>query len=321
MEWKNVTRTKKAGATLVRILAALLLLSIGNVLAAGQPDAGKSATDNKYESWILLDPDQGLPRQLEEAKRVKVAADAGDALAQYLLGTLYRLGKSHPARVFERDDDNAEKYLSNAAINGEVFAMAGMAELELRRKRLPQARLWAQVFARYEAVYVEALGGNPDSRQAYAAFLIGRIDPRPGRAEATDKQLRQDFFVFQQDYDTQIRAAFAKLKHPLQSANNKDQEELRRFGSLQMDLLMPRMWEHSMDSPGDAIFLGGVNAKGRIEKLLVIDSLPDQVFAAGLDSSVRSGRFNTAKVDAPLRWARMPARYDDQSVELKKSGK
>ena len=318
-----MTRTKKAGATLVRILAALLLLSIGNVLAAGQPDAGKSATDNKFESRILLDPDQGLPRQLEEAKRVKVAADAGDALAQYLLGTLYRLGKSHPARVFERDDDKAEKYLSNAAINGEVFAMAGMAELELRRKRLPQARLWAQAFARYEAVYVAAIGGNPNPNrhQAYAAFLIGRIDPLPGRAEATEKQLREDFFVFLQNYDTQIRAALAALKHPVQSANNKPQEELHRLGSLQMDVPMPRMLEQGMDSPGDAIFFLGVNAKGRIEKLLVIDSLPDQVFAAGLARSVRRSRFNTAKVDTPLRWAQIQMMYDDQTVELKKSGK
>ena len=318
-----MTRTKKAGATLVRILAALLLLSIGNVLAAGQPDAGKSATDNKFESRILLDPDQGLPRQLEEAKRVKVAADAGDALAQYLLGTLYRLGKSHPARVFERDDDNAAKYLSNAAINGEVFAMAGMAELELRRKRLPQARLWAQVFARYEAVYVAAIGGNPNPNrhQAYAAFLIGRIDPQRVRAEATDKQLREDFSVFLQNYDTQIRAALAALKHPVQSANNKPQEELHRLGSLQMDVPMPRMLEQGMDSPGDAIFFLGVNAKGRIEKLLVIDSLPDQVFAAGLARSVRRSRFNTAKVDTPLRWAQIQMMYDDQTVELKKSGK
>ena len=319
-----MTRTKKAGATLVRILAALLLLCIGNVLAAGQPDAGESVTDNKYESRFLLDPDQGLPRQLEEAKRVKVAADAGDALAQYLLGTLYRLGKSHPARVFERDDDIAAKYLSNAAINGEVFAMAGMAELELRRKRLPQARLWAQVFARYEAVYVAAIGGNPNPNrhQAYAAFLIGRIDPLPGRADATEKQLREDFFVFLQNYDTQIRAALVALKHPVQSANDKAQEELRWSGTFQMDLPMPIMREHGIDSPGEAIYLGGVNAKGRIEKLLVIDSLPDQIVAGGLAASLaRRSHFNTAKVDTPLRWARIPMSYDDQTVELKKSGK
>ena len=154
---------------LATTIAALLCLSVAYAHAASVPVAQKVENKEDYDSWILLDAAQGPERQLVEAGRVRAVAETGDAYAQYLLGTLYRLGKSHPAKLFERDDEKAGKYLSNAAVNGQVLAMAGMAELELRRKQPMKAMIWAQAFARYEPVYQASLNAPHPCRPQRAS--------------------------------------------------------------------------------------------------------------------------------------------------------
>jgi hypothetical protein len=168
-------------------IALLLLSSIGHAQAATAQGGEQAGTRQDYDSRILLDVQQGPERQLEESGKVAAVAETGDAYAQYLLGTLYRLGKKHPAALFERDDDKAAQYLSNAAVNGQVFAMAGMAELELRRKQPLKAMVWAQAFAKYQAIYQEISNDKGGSHQAYAAFLIQRSFEELGSGDAVQK--------------------------------------------------------------------------------------------------------------------------------------
>ena len=304
---------------LTTTIAALLCLSVAHAHAASVPDAQKIENKEDYDSRILLDANQGPERQLVEAGRVRAVAETGDPYAQYLLGTLYRLGKSHPAKLFERDDDKAGKYLSNAAVNGRVFAMAGMAELELRRKQPMKAMVWTQAFAHYELVHGEIFNDKLPDHQAYAAFLLKRSFDALGHSDAVQNQIEQLFTDFMQQHDARIRAALTETRDS-QKAIKQDQSALHRIHGGRMEISMPNSREQQMHSPGVAVFLAGVDAKGRVEKLLVIDSLPDQTFATGLNGSVRSMRFNTADKPGQLRWVTIPMSYDDQSVQLKNPG-
>ena len=83
----NVIGTR-ALALQAMLVAALLFLSPGHAQAASVADAQKIDSGEAYDSRILLDPAQGSERQLAEAARVGKVAEAGDASAQYLLGTL-----------------------------------------------------------------------------------------------------------------------------------------------------------------------------------------------------------------------------------------
>lgn len=301
---------------LAMTIAALLCLSVAPAHAASVPDAQKIENKEDYDSRILLDANQGPERQLVEAGRVRAVAETGDPYAQYLLGTLYRLGKSHPAKLFERDDDKAGKYLSNAAVNGQVLAMAGMAELEWRRKQPMKAMVWAQAFARYEPVYQAGLNDHHPGHQAYAAYLIQRSFDALGHGDAVQKQIGQYSLDFQQQYDTKLRAAISASREKQKHSIKGDGDDLQQILPGKIDPAMSSLSEQRLRSSGYAIFLVGVNAKGRVEKLMAVDSLPDEIYAAGLEGVLRRTHFSTAKKTTGLRWAQVPVSYDDQSVEL-----
>lgn len=319
----NVFRARTV-ALLATAIALLLFQDVGYAQAGsaaqGQKIEKKSGYESRYLLDILLDANQRSERQLAEAGKVEALAEAGDAYAQYLLGTLYRLGKSHPSKLFERDDGKAEKYLGNASVNGQVLAMAGMAELELRRKQPMKAMVWAQAFAGYQSVHDEIFG-DKNPRQAYAAFLLQRSFEGVGHSDAVRQQIGQYFQDFQESHDATIRAAIAREHEKQQSLEKGDGTGLAQLYSGRIDLDTPDPREQRMHSPGYALFLVGINPKGRIEKLLVVDALPDQVFAAGLEGVMRRSHFNTAKKDSDMRWAYVPVNYDDQSVKLKKPDK
>ena len=314
----NVLRARTV-ALLTMVIALLLFQDVGHAQAASAAQGQTIEKKSAYEGSILLDANQGSERQLAEAGKVGVLAEAGDAYAQYLLGTFYRLGKNHPSKLFERDDDKAEKYLSNAAVNGQVLAMAGMAELELRRKQPMKAMIWAQAFARYEPVYNEIFGAQ-HLTQAYAAFLIQRSFEGVGPSDAVQQQIGKYFQDFQQRHDAAIRAAIAREHEKQQTLKKGDGTDLAQLSSGGIDPNLTNLRERRMNSPGYAVFLVGINPKGRVEKLLVVDTLPDQVFAAGLEGVLRRSHFNTAKKDTALRWAYVPLSYDDESVRLKTPG-
>lgn len=310
----------KVHPVLATTIAVLLFLSAGYAQSANTPDGQKIENKDDYNSSILLDLQQGPERRLDEARKLGVVAETGDPYAQYLLGTLYRLGKKHPSQLFERDDDKAAKYLSNAAVNGQVFAMAGMAEVELRRKQPMGAMIWAQAFAKYEAVYQEISNDKGGSHQAYAAFLIQRSFDELGHSDAVQKQIGRYCLGFEQQYDAKIRAALSDSREKQEHRIKGDGDDLQQIlpGKIDAEMISPS--EQRMRSPGYAIFLVGVNAKGRVEKLMAVDSLPDEIFAAGLEGVVRRSHFGTAKKSTELRWAFVPMSYDDQSVQLKNLG-
>jgi hypothetical protein len=276
---------------------------------AGAPPAPGSGD---YAVRIAIDPAQGEERQLAEARRIAFAADRGDSYAQYVIGSLYRLGKRHPAALYERDDHKAEIYLSNAAAHGQVYAMAGMAELELLRKHPMEAMVWSQVFALYESVLVHASDDQP-SRQAYAAYLIQRADEKLGHDDEVRLKIQSHFLAFQQQHDATIRAAL--LEHGnLQSGTAEPGLEM--LNARDRYLGEPNAIEERMKTPGHAVFLLGVDTQGKVQTELVLDSLPDALFAQGLARNAKRLHFNSAPDGTALRWAILPIAFDNFTLRL-----
>src|SRR5436190_8806726 len=159
----------------------------GTAAADATPEPPADAKERRCHAHVLLDRKLGAQRD-GEVRLAQSDALHGDPLSQYLLGTLYRLGQRHPAALFERDDDKAATFLSNAAIHGQLYAMAAMAELELRPRRPTEAMIWAQAFTLYQK---ESPAGAPDDHQAYAAYLLQRCFEKVGRDEETMHRLEQ----------------------------------------------------------------------------------------------------------------------------------
>ncbi len=136
-------RPRVARRTLL-VLVTLIALGSSTLLAAAA-----ASTGNLPELARFLDA--GVPadqrRSLFEGWRT--AALAGDADAQYVVGTIYRRGDSIEPHVVGRDADQARRFLSTAAGHGRLLAMLKMAELELAEDRPLEAMIWTQIYGAY----------------------------------------------------------------------------------------------------------------------------------------------------------------------------
>ncbi|MFC4728168.1 hypothetical protein [Coralloluteibacterium thermophilus] len=264
--------------------------------------------DGGFRLFVLFDPGADPAARQRELARAEEAAVSGNARAQYALGTLYRLGMRHPARLVERDDEQAERYLSNAAVRGHTGAMAGMAELKLRRREYLDAMVWAQAYVRYEA-YESELRGQERGTQAAAASMIQRAQAGAGRDK--DEVLAY-VLAFLQNHDGRIRAAI--------DAEHARVSDLQYTSSRTRPLFLTntplRASHRRMSQPGMAYYLVEVGRDGHIARLLVVDSLPDERYARQLEAVARGMRFNADPDAGEVRRAIMPLSFDDGSVSI-----
>jgi hypothetical protein len=294
------------------VALALVLALTESAHAGDEAATSTAAPDHLYRAELLLDPAVGIEVQLAQMAQVEREAKAGDARAQYLLGTLYRLGKRHPAALLERDDDKASIYLSNAATSGQVLAIAGMAELELRRQRGMEAMVWAQAFALYQKDEPRDPRVTRPDNQAYAAYLLQRCYDKIGRGDEAQQQLVDAFVAFQANHDAKIRSGLG-----LARIEGITGAPLQLVSAPERPLGTPSATEERMKTPGIALFLLGVDAKGAVQRRLVVDSLPDQVFAEGLTRVADRLRFNPIDGMTELRWGITPIAFDNLKIGIK----
>jgi TPR repeat protein len=127
-----------------RALCICLLFAFGQL--ASHAFANDAADDSRYPMVKLLDAEVPAAERQQTFDYFDKQALAGNSFAQYLIGSLYRIGDRLPGNVVPRDLEAANKYLSTAAAHGHLRAMAKMAELELSRKHYLEAMIWAQLF-------------------------------------------------------------------------------------------------------------------------------------------------------------------------------
>ncbi|MBS7456203.1 hypothetical protein [Coralloluteibacterium stylophorae] len=297
---------------------ALACLGLGLALTSvpapvhAAEECGGDAGERCYDAERLFDPDADPQARAEAFAAARRAADGGDARAQYYVGTLYRLGMDHPAAQVESDPAKARLYLANAAVHGQVPAMAGMAELHLAAGEPLDGMVWTQAFAHYERVDAELREYPASERQPYAASLVARSFAALAATGPVDENHVGGLFAgFIADRDASIRAGILE-----EVARGPLGMEFRSKPTVQ--LRMTRPLELRMGQPGAALYIVGVDREGRIAKALTVDSLPDTDFARGLRRALMRVRFDPDPDAEPLRWAGLPLQFDDQTVSLRR---
>lgn len=152
----------------------------------------------------LLTPETVEQRKKDLLEKTISLADQGNSFAQYIVGTLYRMGDDHPAKVVKRDLDKAELYLSNAAIQGELGAMAGMAQIKLNRGQPGDGLIWAWAFVEFGSKKDDATSSDKLVDQ-YAEYLFSRCMNALGPAgQAKMKEFDQYSQAFYARYGERI---------------------------------------------------------------------------------------------------------------------
>jgi hypothetical protein len=278
-----------------------------------------------FDAEIILDPKISLENKRKEIAILQLSADSGNSQSQYLLGSFYRLGEKHPAKIFMQDIEKAKIYLSNAAIGGNYAAMAGMAELELSNKNYKEAIFWAQIFAHYSET--ERMKNNlRDSNQAYQAYLLQRVMElsKKDKALYTEQMLLADLASFHANYNEKIvdsqsvqRKKADASKFNACKYNNQDEElhdiKMVSGPSINAGQLTSRM----IPSPGYAYYLLVLDPNGKVKRTLIVDSMPDVSYAKALSYVATQIRFNSVK-GSSIRTVYIPLSFDDHSVAIKK---
>lgn len=262
-----------------------------------------------------LNPD-GDPA-LRQASLERLIADSrgGDSASRYQLGNLYRLGRAHPAGLVDRDLAKARPLLSNAALDGHVRAMAGMAEIELARGEPMSAMIWAQAFNYYFERQTAGQGGN----KAYLADLLDRIYERLGRSKEIEREIEEYLASFILTHGSKLDAKHEALRDGKVQAKCRSVNVDWPTNRLADEKVRMRNTRNTRDmhSPGLAVFRLQINPAGEVVHAFVLDSLPDAAAALGLMDTVLRMRFNAVDASAPQRSILVPVSFDDHSVRLR----
>ena len=306
-------------------ITSLFSLSIGAQEAKKvQLDSVETRQDICYDPGILLDPEIPLADKQNDLGNSELSAKSGDENALYLLGSLYRLGEKHPAKIFIQDTEKAKKYLSNAAILGNYAAMAAMAEIELKNESYRDAMLWAQVFAHYSELESKQI--NDVINHAYQAYLLQRIMHFTNKDKKlyNDQIFIDDLSAFHNNYNEKItnsrskeRMAAKDVKYQIcRGKKGYDQSVVTSMisgASIDADSQTMR----KMSSPGYAYYFLIIDPKGRVTRALTVDSMPDATYAKALASVTKKLKFNEIK-GTEIRTVYIPLSFDDFSVAIKK---
>jgi hypothetical protein len=252
--------------------------------------------------YAVLDRDAPMPERKAALQQLHQDAEHGDAFAQLLLGALYFQGPQGARALLPRDPALAEVYLSNAAVHGNVFAMAAMAELELQQHHVLQANVWAQLYVHY--------GVRPDDlkRATYAAILMHRTWPRLPKAE---EQTAVD------DINAFIRAHQASIRAGQHQAIVRQSVKDLADPACRLVSLHPNAHHAALVSgydgvqPGIALYWIGVDARGRARAVEPFLSLPDRRVQRRMRDYAASWRATPApRCGKPLRYALLPVAFN-----------
>lgn len=282
----------------MRFFSALMMLAI--LAGAARAD------DSRYALYRLLDVDVPLAEREQIFEHEKAEALAGKTGAQYIVGSLYRIGRALDANVVDADTDQAKRYLSTAAGHGRVLAMAKMAELELAAKRPMDAMVWTQLYIRYKEQ-------SPDMKSAaavdnYAADLLHRVaavfDPKQ------TEQLKAYIAVFVEKYDAAVKAGISESAAELTASGLST-----KVHDLHYDSTIARLREQRGDVTAE--YVVGFDAHGAPQKIFMLDALPDVLL--GKDLRKLAERLRVNESDTPdLRYALVPIQFTYGRYTLKK---
>ena len=292
---------------LVSILAVLSMICSPLIQAQQRPVAEPLATDkadarDREESdWkTLFDVDAPKPDRLASFEHLTALADRGSALVQFLVGAMFRSGMEHPTHLVPRDLDRAAIYLSNAAVNGQVDAMASMAELSLQQHKALDAMVWAQLFAHYDAANPATAAHEVGVKaKGYTAKLLLRCADA-GRDTIEQATLNERLQSFVAEYD-------ARIKQHREHGTGFPHAQTLEFDGAQVI----RVSDYLKDS-ARADYVIGVDKSGLVKKVITIEAWPEARLADDIQPLL--GRLRFKKLQDPaaqnLRWGILPMSFD-----------
>lgn len=252
------------------------------------PPAPELQTFPVLAAMDLLDPQETKGNKTAILKTVQHSADQGNPISQYVMGSLYRLGMDHPAHVLDKDLDKAETYLSNAAIQGQIGALAGMALIKLERHQSDDAQVWAWAYAQFVAIQHKRFGGDKRVGQ-YGVKLFLKCKEQVGEARADSSEMQAYKRAFIDQYGSRILSALGNSARMYWGAPPK---------LLSSELSSPS--GISARYPALAEFLVEIRPDGSVARAVVIDSLSNERIGSRWLSQVRSRvTFNALAEDAP----------------------
>lgn len=291
-------------------LAAIGFAVLTGLLCA--PPGGASETTTKaaqsdiYNDALarLFDPATPLEERHRLFSRYERLAKEGGYGAQYLVGSIYRLGDDAPAPVVARDFEQARVYLGNAALNGYQMAMAKMAELELADGHPLDAMVWAQVFGHYSG----ATDPRADKREfGYLADLLHRVSEKLDKTQMANVPAYVGQFIAQ--HDAQIRAA-----------TNSNADEAASSSDDLHRTFAPETYEtmdHRRLPTGMADYVVAYDPEGHAQAAWLMDALPTLKVGRELRPIAMHTRVNPTPAAKALRYAFFPVIYDNGSYGIR----
>lgn len=161
----------------------LLILIAAPAVAADVPTP--AYTENGFNPRMF---DASVPRgeRLELFNDMVKLANKGQVRAQDLAGTLFWLGSDIDGSPVPRNLGQARNLLGNAAVHGDLLAMAKLAELELKAGQAGKGMVWAQLYARYRDPS-KSIRSRSRHNSGYTTDLIERMIEAGGKIDDTVK--------------------------------------------------------------------------------------------------------------------------------------
>jgi len=263
----------------------------------------------------LLDVHTPLTERQSIFATFEKRAQDGSTSAQYVVGSLYRIGQLLPASPVPRDLDKARLYLSNAATHGRILAMAKMAEVELAAGNTLQAMVWAQTYGHYELL----LQASTRPSEGYLAELLQRATEKFDKTKMPE--VVNDLNAFVDNYDASVRTGVNETQDDYNKSDAKvtSSENMHIFYSSP-----PVISIHSGSqrlASGFADVLIAFKPDGSVDNSWLLDATPDAGLGKALlplstQASV-TPQHDNAKPG--LRYAWMPFVFDDERYTI--SGK
>lgn len=271
--------------TLIVFCLSLLALP-GLALAAGSTSDGIYSQDNGFNPKML---DASVPQaeRLKLFSHVIALANQGKVRAQNLAGTMYWQGSNIQGSPVQTNLKQARILLGNAAVHGEVLAMAKLAEMEFKSGNLQKAMIWAQLYAHYIDPMVSAREQH-GFRYAYASDLIGRISKAGGKIDDTVSK--------------GVSATVARFDKPIREGISTFKQQ-GRSGDLFLTTL-PRMKvpNELRTKSGVAEFMVAFDTSGKPGKIWTIASYPIPDFGAAIRQYLDQLRANPVGNDVGVRY-------------------
>lgn len=271
--------------TLIVLCLSLFALPAIAMAADGAP--GTMYSTNNGFNPKMLDASVPEPQRLKLFSHVIALANQGVVRAQDLAGTMYWQGAEIQGSPVRTDLKQARILLGNAAIHGEVLAMAKLAELELQAGQPQKAMIWVQLYAHYLDPMKSAREQH-GRRYNYASDLMERITKAGGKIDDSTSR--------------SVSSMVAKFEKPIRTGITTFKQQ-RRHGDMHL-IAMPagNPPDNLRTKSGVAEYMVAFDPSGTPAHVWQIASYPTPDFGTGLRPQIDQSRANPVSSGTGMRY-------------------